>query len=60
MIADMDTPPKLEDCPFCGKPPEVVWRKFNPRGRCKTEGCMGSRLPAISLDLQGVSSFSVQ
>lgn len=52
MIADMDRPPQLADCSFCGKPPEVVWRKFNPRAGCKSEGCMGAKLPAISLDLQ--------
>ena len=47
------TAPTLLPCPFCGNPPFVVWRRINPRSGCKTDGCLGRRLPYLSLDSDG-------
>ncbi len=43
----------LEPCPFCAQPLEVVRRRFNPYARCVTEGCTGSKLPLLNLDVPG-------
>ena len=48
---ELGQPPMLLLCPFCGKPPRIVWRRTNPRGGCETSGCLGSRLPVLSLDM---------
>lgn len=45
-------PPMLLACPFCGVPPKMIWRRINPRGGCKTDWCLGAKLPALSLDRQ--------
>ena len=47
---ELGLPPMLLPCPFCGEPPCIVWRRSNPRAGCKTEGCLGVRLPVLSLD----------
>ncbi|OZA26032.1 MAG: hypothetical protein B7X93_10620 [Hydrogenophilales bacterium 17-61-9] len=41
----------LQPCPFCGKELVARWSKANPRAKCMTEGCMGSRLPVVNLDV---------
>lgn len=46
----------LEPCPFCGKKPEASLRgpddkARNPKARCLTDECWGSRLPAVLLDV---------
>lgn len=46
----------LKFCPFCGTKPVASIRgtglnASNPRAKCETEDCMGSKLPAISLDI---------
>lgn len=46
----------LKGCPFCGKPLSVSLRGQgehvpNPKARCKTENCFGTRLPVLSLDV---------
>ena len=41
----------LLPCPLCGCAPVARWSKCNPRARCRTEGCIGAKLPVISLDL---------
>jgi hypothetical protein len=43
-------PPSLSDCPFCGNPPAVTWRRSNPKAGCATPACWGSKLPVICLD----------
>lgn len=49
---NLPAPPDLENCPFCGSPPTVIWRPKNPRAGCKTVDCWGSKLPCIALDIQ--------
>ena len=44
-------PPYLMPCPFCGCELESLWNLPNPRARCKTPECQGSRMPVLSLDL---------
>lgn len=46
----------LLPCPFCGVSPTASIRgsgevATNPKAACKTEGCMGSKLPVICLDV---------
>lgn len=46
----------LLPCPFCGEPPSASIRGSgesapNPKARCITEGCCGSKLPTICLDV---------
>lgn len=41
----------LEPCPFCGMPLNVDRRKYNPHARCVTEGCKGTQLPLLNLDM---------
>lgn len=48
---NLPPPPHLENCPFCGKPPVITWRRSNPRAGCKTDDCWGSKLPGIALDI---------
>lgn len=44
-------PTNLLNCPFCGHQPEQKWNRPNPSAGCKTEGCLGSRLPRVLLDV---------
>lgn len=46
---------RLLSCPFCGQKPVASIRGAgeianNPWAKCKTENCMGAKLPAINLD----------
>ncbi len=41
----------LMPCPFCGNEIEAKWRRLNPMARCITQGCKGSQLPALNLDM---------
>lgn len=46
----------LKGCPFCGKPITTSIRgagdkALNPKASCKTEGCYGSKLPVLCLDV---------
>jgi hypothetical protein len=42
---------RLLPCPFCGQQPYERWSKCNPWAKCKTEGCIGSRMAVINLDV---------
>jgi hypothetical protein len=46
-----NTAEKLKPCPFCGKDLEVHNLRFNPYARCATEGCKGSQLPLLNIDI---------
>ncbi len=48
----------LAPCPFCGSPLHFNAERFrvkgvvpNPSARCHTEGCFGTSLPVVSLDV---------
>lgn len=41
----------LKPCPFCGKSLFEKRRKNNPYACCQTEGCKGSKLPLLNLDM---------
>lgn len=46
----------LATCPFCGAKPTASIRgagdrAMNPKAKCATEDCMGSKLPVICLDV---------
>lgn len=48
----------LAPCPFCGSPLHFNAERFrekgvvpNPSARCHTEGCFGTSLPVVSLDI---------
>lgn len=45
-------------CPFCGAKPITSIRgakdqAMNPKAKCETGDCMGSKLPVICLDVPG-------
>ena len=50
-IAALGAQPPLAPCPFCGHEPTVTWRRKNPKARCTTEDCWGSKLPVVMLDV---------
>lgn len=56
----------LAPCPFCGTKPTASIRGSvtiarNPKARCQTEDCMGSKLPAICLDVpEQVASWNTR
>ena len=46
----------LKPCPFCGQRLDVSIRgpgehAINPKARCTTEDCWGSKLPTLPLDV---------
>ena len=41
---------ELLPCPFCGCALEANWNRVNPKARCRTVDCMGSKLPVLNLD----------
>lgn len=41
---------ELLPCPFCGCALEAHWRRANPKAMCRTEGCVGAKLPILNLD----------
>jgi hypothetical protein len=41
----------LKPCPFCGESLFEKRRKNNPYACCQTEGCKGSKLPLLNLDM---------
>lgn len=56
---DLNPAPVLLACPFCGQPPVVKWRRANPYGGCKTDGCYASSAPAVNLDApQSVAAWN--
>lgn len=44
------TNPELKACPWCGKP-LYIRTSVNPYGVCRTEGCFGTRMPVVPLDV---------